>query len=596
MLRRLRPLQPYLLRYRKRYVLGFAALLVTQAVGVAVPLVIKGGIDALAAIDAGGRLRVQPGLASAVTRDRLLVLAALLLGIAFTKAVFQFWMRWILIGISRDVEYDLRNDLFAHLCRLSQRFYVSTRTGDLMSKLTNDLNAVRNLVGPGIMYSAGTAVAMVATVTLMLELDWRLTLLALTPMPFVSALVKIFGQKIHDRFERIQAMYSELTERVRENLSGVRVIRAFCQEEAEMAEFDRMNQEFVEKNKRLIWISSFLWPALGLMFATAFMLVLVVGGRHVLDGRISVGAFTAFNVYLMYLIWPIIALGWTVNLLQRGLASLARLWTIFDAQPDIDDRQVRSSPPARLRGELEFRNLTFSYNGDEILKNINLRIPAGQTVAIVGATGSGKSTLVSLVPRLYEAPEGSILVDGVPIRQIPLATLREQIGFVPQETFLFSDTLRENVKFGAPSASDAEVEQAADTSNILPDIRDFPKGFETLVGERGLTLSGGQKQRTAIARAVVRDPRILILDDALSSVDTQTEEKILSRLAGVMRGRTTLLISHRVSTIRNADEIVVLHDGQIVERGTHEELLGLNGYYTELYNKQLIEEELEQEV
>ncbi len=596
MLRRLSPLKPYLARYKKRYLVGFLALLVTQAVGVTVPLIIKAGIDTLAAIHPQGHLLVHAGLANAPTHDKLLLLAGLLLGVALAKAIFQFWMRWILIGISRDVEYDLRNDLFAHLMRLSERYYVSTRTGDLMSKLTNDLNAVRNLVGPGIMYSASTAVVMVATVSLMLELDWRLTLLALVPMPLVSILVKTFGQRIHDRFERIQAMYSELTERVRENLSGVRVVRAFCQEEAEMAQFERMNREFVEKNKRLIWISSFLWPALAMMFAIAFMLIMVVGGRHVLRGQISLGTFTAFNIYLMYLIWPIIALGWTVNLVQRGLASLERLWTIFDAQPDIDDRQVAVNPLTRLRGEIEFRNLTFAYNGRPVLKNLNLRIPAGRTIAIVGATGAGKSTLVSLIPRLYEAPEGAILVDGVPIRQIPLKTLREHIGFVPQETFLFSDTIRENIKLGAPAASDAEVEHAAEISNILPDIHGFPKGFEVLVGERGLTLSGGQKQRTAISRAVVRDPRILILDDALSSVDTQTEERILGRLTGVMHGRTTLLISHRVSTIRHADEIVVLHDGEIVERGTHEELLALNGNYTELYNKQLIEEELEQEV
>lgn len=596
MLRRLRPLKPYLARYRKRYVAGFFTLIVTQAVGVIVPLIIKAGIDSLASLEPQGRIVLHGLGTAALTRNHLLLIAGLLLGVALVKAVFQFWMRWILIGISRDVEYDLRNDLFAHLMRLSPRYYVSTRTGDLMSKLTNDLNAVRNLVGPGIMYSMSTAVAMLATVSLMLDLDWRLALLALAPMPVASALVKVFGQHIHDRFERIQAMYSDLTERVRENLSGVRVIRAFCQEDAEISEFDRMNREFVERNKSLIWISSFLWPALGFMFAIAFMLILVVGGHHVLSGQISLGTFTAFNVYLMYLIWPIIALGWTVNLMQRGLASLERLWTIFEAQPDIDDRAVPPSPVTSLKGEIEFRNLSFAYNGRPVLKNINLRIPAGRTVAIVGATGAGKSTLVSLVPRLYEAPGDSILLDGVPIRQIPLQTLREHIGFVPQETFLFSDTLRENVKFGAPAAPDRDVERAAEISNILPDIRDFPKGFDTVVGERGLTLSGGQKQRTAISRAVVRDPRILILDDALSSVDTQTEESILSRLTGVMAGRTTLLISHRVSTIRSADEIVVLHEGETVERGTHEDLLALNGHYAELYKKQLIEEELEQEV
>ncbi|MBZ5515194.1 MAG: ABC transporter ATP-binding protein/permease [Acidobacteriia bacterium] len=574
------PLKPYLARYKKRYVVGILCLLAAQAVGIAPPLIIKAAIDAITAH---------------VTGRQLLFYAGLLLAIALSKAVAQFWMRWILIGISRDIEYDLRNDLFAHLMRLSPRYYTETRTGDLMSKLTNDLNAVRNLLGPGIMYAATTLAASVATVGVMLHLDWRLTLLALAPMPLVSVAVKVFGQVIHDRFEKIQEMYSRLTEMVRENLSGVRVIRAFTQEEPEMAQFDRMNREFVDKNQRLIWITSLMWPGMALLFAIAFMLIMVEGGRHVVLGRISVGTFAAFNVYLLYLIWPIIALGWVVNLVQRGRASLGRLNSIFEAQPDIDDRDVPPHPLSALRGEIEFRDLSFSYNGKPILRNLNLRIPAGRTVAIVGATGAGKSTLVSLIPRLYDAPPGTVLVDGVPIRQIPLRVLRESIGFVPQETFLFSETLRGNVRFGAPDTSDAEVERAAETSNILPDVRGFPRGFDTMVGERGLTLSGGQKQRTAISRAVIRDPRILILDDALSSVDTYTEEKILRHLTEVMAGRTTLLISHRVSTIRNADEIVVLHDGQIVECGSHEELLALNGHYTELYNKQLIEEELEKE-
>ena len=480
--------------------------------------------------------------------------------------------------------------------RLSPRYYTENRTGDLMAKLTNDLNAVRNMVGPGIMYSANTLVLGVATVALMMHLDWRLTLYCLIPMPLVSVGVKFLGQQIHERFEKIQALYSELTERVRENLSGVRVVRAFCQEEAEMAEFDTMNLDFVAKNKGLIWISSFLWPSMELLFAVAFLLLMVVGGQHVLTHRISVGTFAAFNVFLTYLIWPMIALGWVTNLVQRGLASLGRLMQIFEAKPDIDDRAVPAHPLTSLRGEIEFRNLTFAYNGTPVLKNLDLRIPAGKTVAIVGATGSGKSTLVGLIPRLYDAPEGSLLVDGVPIREIPLQTLRRHIGFVPQETFLFSESIRENVKFGVPEATDSQVERAAEISNILPEIRAFPKGFDTMVGERGLTLSGGQKQRTAISRAVIRDPRILILDDALSSVDTFTEEKILRQLTGVMAGRTTILISHRVSTIQNADEIVVLHDGEIAERGTHAELLALNGHYTDLYNKQLIEEELEREV
>ena len=580
MLRRLLPLKPYLVRYRKRYVVGLLALVLAQALRVNLPLIIKAAIDSLS---------------RGVAWNRLLFYAALLLAIALATAVFQFWMRWILIGISRDVEYDLRNDLFLHLMRLSPRYYTQTLTGDLMSKLTNDLNAVRNLVGPGIMYSASTLVVGLATVGVMLHLDWRLTLLALAPMPLVSVAVNVFGQRIHDRFESIQAMYSEITEKVRENLSGVRVIRAFGQEEAEMRQFDGMNRALVEKNRQLIWITSLMWPGLALLFAIAFMLIMVVGGRHVLSGLISVGTFAAFNVYLLYLIWPIIALGWVVNLLQRGVASLGRLNSIFLARPEIDDRDVPAQPLTSLRGEIEFRNLTFSYNGRPVLRNINLRIPAGKTVAIVGATGSGKSTLVGLIPRLYDASAGSLLVDGVPIRQIPLQVLRAHIGFVPQETFLFSESIRENIKFGTAAASDAEAERAAEISHILPDVRSFARGFDTLVGERGLTLSGGQKQRAAISRAVIRDPRILILDDALSSVDTYTEEKILRHLTEVMAGRTTLLISHRVSTIRNADEILVLHAGEIAERGTHEELLALNGYYTELYNKQLIEEELEKE-
>jgi ATP-binding cassette subfamily B protein len=532
-----------------------------------------------------------------VTREKLLIYALLILAVAFSKGIFQYLTRWVVIGVSREIEFDLRNDLFAHLERLSYSYYQRTRTGDIMARATNDLNAVRMLLGPAIMYSANTIVFTAGALAFMLHISAKLTLYAFLPLPFVSIVVQYFGRRIHERFETIQAMFSEISARAQENFSGARVIRAYVQEEAEIAGFESSNQRYIARSLKLVRLMGMLWPTLETMLGLANVLVLWLGGREVLYHRISVGNFVAFITYMALLTWPIIALGWVINIFQRGTASMGRINEILVERPEIEDRAVDlptsgSPAPAQLAGEIEFRGLNFSYDGVPVLHDVNLQIPAGSSLAIVGPTGSGKTTLVSLIPRIYDAAPGSVLLDGHPIREYPLDVLRRNIGFVPQETFLFSETVRENIAFGKTDASDQEVRSAARAANIEVDIEDFPDAYQTLVGERGITLSGGQKQRTAIARAIIRSPRILVLDDALSSVDTHTEDKILNQLRDLMVGRTTIFISHRVSTVRNADLIVVLHGGRIVERGTHDKLLTLNGYYADLYNKQLLEEEL----
>ncbi|HTC93592.1 MAG TPA: ABC transporter ATP-binding protein [Terriglobales bacterium] len=578
MFKNLGTLKPYFWRYRWGFVWGALAVLLTNGIWVLFPQVIKRAVD---------------DLNTGVTRHKLVYYSLLLVAIALTKGIFQYLTRWKLIGISREIEFDLRNDMFRHLEGLSYSYYQRTRTGDIMARATNDLNAVRMMLGPAIMYSANTIVFTAAALVFMWHISPRLTTWAFLPLPLVSIIVQYFGRRIHERFERIQAMFSDISARAQENFSGVRVLRAYVQEKAEIEAFEGANQEYIRRSLLLVRLMGMLWPTLELLLGLSVVLVLWLGGREVLLGRMTVGDFVAFNTYMVQLTWPIIALGWVLNIFQRGTASMGRINEIFAEKPEITDSLAfQDKPSEAIRGEIEFRGLDFSYNGVPVLRNVDLKVPAGTSLAVVGPTGSGKSTLVNLIPRIYDAAPGMVLIDGRPIREFPLADLRRSIGFVPQETFLFSDSIRENIALGKEEASDAAIHDAATAANIASDIEEFPEKYSTMVGERGITLSGGQKQRTAIARAILRDPRILILDDALSSVDTHTEERILSHLREVMQGRTTIFISHRVSTVRNADRIAVLHDGSIVESGTHDELVARNGYYTDLYNKQLLEEEL----
>ena len=585
MLKHLRLLWPYLRNYRGTLLLGAISVLLTNGIWVLFPQVIRRAMDVLKRMDSRD---------VGATRHELLICCLLMLAIAFSKGIFQFLTRWLVIGVSRDIEYDLRNDIFRHLELLSLSYYQKNRTGDIMARATNDLNAVRMLLGPAIMYSANTVVFTIAALIFMWRTSPTLTMYAFVPLPLASVAIQYFGRRIHERFEKIQAQFSDISARAQENFSGARAIRAYSQEESEISLFETSNLEYVNRALPLARLTGMLWPSLELMLGLGVVMAFWLGGREVILRRITPGDFVAFVTYMVQLTWPIIALGWVINIFQRGTASMVRLNEILVAKPGITDAQVAQDLRNKqdIAGDIEFRDLSFSYNGVPVLHNINLRIPAGSSLAVVGPTGSGKTTLVNLIPRVYDSDSGTMLVDGRNIREYPVETLRRNVGFVPQETFLFSDTVRENIAFGVKDATEQQIRAAAEAANIAVDIEEFPEGYDTLVGERGITLSGGQKQRTAIARAIIRNPRVLVLDDALSSVDTYTEEKILNHLRQIMRGRTTIFISHRVSTVRNADRIAVLHEGRVVELGTHDELLSREGYYTDLYNKQLLEEEL----
>lgn len=573
--RQLFTLIPYLKKYQAKIIIGATMVLLTNIVAVVSPWILRNAID---------RLYLE------VSRDILLYYASLLIAASAVEGLFRFLMRRTLIGVSRNIEYDLRNDLFSHLQSLSPSFYQRNPTGDIMSRATNDLSAVRMVLGPGIMYSINTLFTAVLTISILVTLNLQLAILTLLPLLAVSVCVKYFGNQIHQRFERIQEQFATLTTLAQENVSGIRVVKAYNQEEAFIGRFQEANQDYVDRSLSLVRVWGVFNPLLTFLLGLSSVGLLWYGGRQVIQGSMTVGDFVAFMAYLSMLTWPTIALGWVINIFERGSASMGRMNQIFQSRPEIRDES--SSTLSTLEGHIQVNNLTFSYNGAPVLKNVSFEIPAGQTLAIVGRTGSGKSTLVNLLCRLYQVPEAGIFIDGSDINNIPLETLRTHIGYVPQETFLFSETVQQNIAFGRPEASLQSIQESAKISNIWPDIQEFPRKFETFVGERGITLSGGQKQRIAISRALLVNPRILILDDALSSVDTDTEEKILQGLAGEFTNRTVILISHRISTVKMADQILVLEKGEIVERGTHDELLKTEGHYATLYERQLLKKEL----
>ncbi|MBU1298356.1 MAG: ABC transporter ATP-binding protein/permease [Bacteroidetes bacterium] len=578
-------LLPYLSKYKKTLFMGLLSIVGSNIFTVIQPHFIGKAIDEL-----------KRGISTHnLDPVDLLFYAGLIVGFTLVAGVLSFLTRQTIIVVSRHIEYDIRNDFLSHIQKLPFSYFQNTPTGDLMAHATNDIGAVRNTLGPGIMYPADTLVTFVMVLTMMLLKDWQLTLMVLIPLPLVSFAVYKLGKLINQRFQERQEQYSKLTTRAQESLSGIRVIKAYVRENFEIESFRSISWEYFKKNLVLAKIQSIIWPTMFLLVGVSLVITIYYGGSKVIDGKLSIGTLTAFFAYLVMLIWPMIAFGWVINILQQGAASMKRLAKIFDTEPEIENNEYTDYSIKEIKGDIEFRNVTFNHKKSKQpdLQNIQLKIERGKTIAVVGYTGSGKSTIVNLIPRLYDISDGELLIDGIDIKKIPLEVLRSNIGYVPQETFLFSDTIAHNIAYGVEEYDEVNIVQAADIAQLTKDVEEFPKQFETMIGERGITLSGGQKQRAGIARAVIRDPKILILDDALSAVDIHTEEEILKRLKKVMENRTSIIISHRISTVKDADLIVVIDKGQIVERGTHGELVVIGGIYADLHYKQMLEEELE---
>jgi len=583
-------LLPYYRPYRSNVAIGLGLVIVSSALASVVPLFLRRALD---------------GIRAGVALRNIWLLAVAMVGVSLFAGVLRYWMRDLLNGVSRWIEYDLRNALYAALEALDPSYYARTRTGDLMARMTNDLSAVRMAVGPAIMYLMNTVAGGAFALFFMLRIDARLTMIATLPMLLLPIVGIWMGKQIHERFEAVQEYFGELTTLAQENLSGVRVVRAYRQETSEIRRFDAMNDEYLEKNMRLVRLYGAMHPAFVLLAGLGMVAVLWIGGALTIRGAISVGSFVAFGLYLGMLTWPLIALGWVINLFQRGAASMARLLDILDARSLLlEPTSGRALPPTTTNAgrTIEFRDVGFYYPGTEksdhgqprwVLRHVSFTAPTGATIGIVGSTGSGKSALMDLVPRLYDPQEGEILLDGVPIRDLSLVTLRTEIGYVPQESFLFSDTIASNLAYGASSAEAGRW--AAGIAQLAATVEQFPGRFATVLGERGINLSGGQKQRAALARALARRPSIVLLDDALSAVDTHTEAEILHALRTTLAGRTALIASHRISAIRDASWIVVLERGEIVEQGRHDELLAAGGRYWALLNRQQLEDAIAEE-